>query len=170
MQLGWTPGSRVDINICLYSHPCFHGDFLSTAKCLSDCLQDGTLLYNMMYVRCHCTWSRACFPGRESYMYNDIDDDENDLFSIFLLNLTLILWDEYVVKFSYWRQAWFHNSEGSPSNAVILIDAKVWYTGPASLITKDWSRGAFLLSILIRLCSGWLARSVPHAHTLAHSE
>lgn len=34
-------------------------------------------------------------------MYNDIDDDENDLFSIFLLNLTLILWDEYVVKFSY---------------------------------------------------------------------
>ncbi|RVX04187.1 Pentatricopeptide repeat-containing protein, mitochondrial [Vitis vinifera] len=67
-----------DINICLYSHPCFHGDFLSTAKCLSDCLQDGTLLYNMI--------------------------------------------------------------EGSPSNAVILIDAKVWYTGPASLITKDWSR------------------------------
>lgn len=34
-------------------------------------------------------------------MYNDIDDDENDLFSIFLLNLTLILWDEYIVKFSY---------------------------------------------------------------------
>ncbi|KAL6348959.1 hypothetical protein AAG906_033615 [Vitis piasezkii] len=51
-------------------------------------------------------------------------------------------------------KAWFHNSEGSPSNAVILIDAKVWYTGPASLITKDWSRGAFLLSILIRMCSG----------------
>ena len=100
MQLGWTPGSRFDINICLSVYLFFYGDFLSTAKCLSDCFQDATLLYNMMHVWCHCTWSRACLPGRESWRYNDIDDDDIDLFSIVFYNLTFIPWDEYDVKFS----------------------------------------------------------------------